>query len=172
MARPLSSSTPVHSMNVLHAFLLMQPTPGSNPMFGFAFQIVLIIAIFYFILLRPQQKQRKEQEQSLREIKKGDEVVTAGGIIGDVIFIKQGTKDGEAVVTMEDRITISRDSALLIVMRSSIVTTASPSFVPCLMKITSPMMPPAVTTSSPFLISRRLCSCSFRCFCWGRRRMK
>ena len=81
-------------MNLVHALLLMQPSPGSNPMYGFAFQIVLILAIFYFILFRPQQKQRKQQERSLREIKKGDEIVTAGGIIGEVIHIKETMKDG------------------------------------------------------------------------------
>jgi preprotein translocase subunit YajC len=112
-------------MNVLHALLFMQPSPGSNPMYGLAFQVVLIIAIFYFILLRPQQKQRQQQEQSLREIKKGDEVVTSGGIIGDVIFIKQGTKDGESVVTMEDRITIKSAESRLIVERGRIAKVLS-----------------------------------------------
>jgi preprotein translocase subunit YajC len=112
-------------MNLLHAFLFMQPTPGSNPMYGFAFQMVLILAIFYFILFRPQQKQRQQQERSLREIKKGDEIVTAGGIIGDVIFIKQGTKDGEAVVTMEDRITIKSAESRLVVERGRIAKVLS-----------------------------------------------
>jgi preprotein translocase subunit YajC len=112
-------------MNVLHAFLIMQPSPGSNPMYGFAFQMVLILAIFYFILFRPQQKQRQQQERSLREIKKGDEIVTAGGIIGDVIFIKQGTKDGEAVVTMEDRITIKSAESRLVVERGRIAKVLS-----------------------------------------------
>src|SRR6476469_9741172 len=112
-------------MNLVHAFLLMQPSPGSNPMYGFAFQMVLILAIFYFILFRPQQKQRKQQELSLREIKKGDEVVTAGGIIGDVIFIKQSTKDGEPVVTMEDRITIKSAESRLVVERGRIAKVLS-----------------------------------------------
>ncbi|MBK5188790.1 MAG: preprotein translocase subunit YajC [Gemmatimonadaceae bacterium] len=112
-------------MNLLHVFLLMQPSPGSNPMYGFAFQMVLILGIFYFILFRPQQKQRQQQERSLREIKKGDEVVTAGGIIGEVIFIKQGTKDGAAVVTMEDRITIKSAESRLIVERGRIAKVLS-----------------------------------------------
>ena len=112
-------------MNVLHAFLLMQPSPGSNPMYGFAFQMVLILAIFYFILFRPQQKQRKQQELSLREIKKGDEVVTAGGIIGDVIHIKETIKDGAPVVTMEDRVTIKSAESRLVVERGRIAKVLS-----------------------------------------------
>ncbi len=107
-------------MSLLHALLAMQPTPGSNPMYGFAFQMVLIIAIFYFILFRPQQKQKQQQERSLREIKKGDEVVTAGGIIGDVVYIKETIKDGAPVVTMEDRVTIKSFESRFIVERGRI----------------------------------------------------
>lgn len=112
-------------MNVLHALLIMTPSPGSNPMYGFAFQMVLILGIFYFILFRPQQKQKQKQELSLREIKKGDEVVTSGGIVGDVIFIKQTMKDGEAVVTMDDRITIKSAESRLIVERGRIARVLS-----------------------------------------------
>ena len=112
-------------MNLVHAFLLMQPSPGSNPMFGFAFQMVLILAIFYFILFRPQQKAKQQQERSLREIKKGDEIVTAGGVIGEVIFIKQSTKDGAPVVTMEDRITIKSAESRLVIERGRIAKVLS-----------------------------------------------
>ena len=125
MARALSSPTSAHSMNLVHAFLLMQPSPGSNPMFGFAFQMVLILAIFYFILFRPQQKAKQQQERSLREIRKGDEVVTAGGIIGDVIHIKETMKDGAPVVTMEDRITIKSAESRIVVERGRIAKVLS-----------------------------------------------
>lgn len=112
-------------MNLVHALLLMQPSPGSNPMYGFAFQMVLILAIFYFILFRPQQKQRQQQERSLREVKKGDEIVTAGGIIGEVIHIKQSSKDGADVVTMEDRITIKSAESRLVIERGRIAKVLS-----------------------------------------------
>lgn len=94
-------------------------------MFGFAFQMVLILAIFYFILFRPQQKQRQQQERSLREVKKGDEIVTAGGIVGEVIYIKTSTKDGSEVVTMEDRITIKSAESRLIIERGRIAKVLS-----------------------------------------------
>jgi preprotein translocase subunit YajC len=112
-------------MNLLHVFLLMQPTPGANPLYGIAFQIVLIVAIFYFIIFRPQQKAKQQQERSLREIRKGDEVVTAGGIIGDVIHIKETMKDGAAVVTMEDRITIKSAESRMVVERGRIAKVLS-----------------------------------------------
>ena len=46
--------------------------------------IILVIGIFYFILLRPQQKKMKKHQNMLRNLKKGDQVVTEGGIHGTV----------------------------------------------------------------------------------------
>ena len=46
--------------------------------------MVVIFAIFYFILIRPQQKKMKEHKKMVEELKKGDEIVTGGGIYGMV----------------------------------------------------------------------------------------
>jgi preprotein translocase subunit YajC len=112
-------------MNLVHAFLLMQAAPGANAMYQPLFTTVLIVAIFYFILFRPQQQQRKQQEASLKQLKKGDEVVTAGGIIGEVIHIRETMKDGAAVVTMEDRITIKSAESRIVVERGRIAKVLS-----------------------------------------------
>ena len=53
-------------------------------------------AIFYFIMIRPQQKQRQKHEELLAALKRGDEIVTAGGIVGEVVHIRETTKDGGA----------------------------------------------------------------------------
>lgn len=100
---------------------------------GFLFQIVAIIAIFYFVLIRPQQKERKKLEAALLALKKGDEVVTSGGIIGEVVHVQVQSqaaagKDAEApgpVATMGDRITIKSADARLIVERGRIARVAS-----------------------------------------------
>jgi preprotein translocase subunit YajC len=55
-----------------------------------------IFAIFYFVLIRPQQKQRKSHEERVKTLKKGDEIVTAGGIVGEVLHIASQGKDGAA----------------------------------------------------------------------------
>ena len=44
--------------------------------------LVIMFAIFYFMLIRPQQKKAKEHNEMLKNLKKGDEVVTTGGIVG------------------------------------------------------------------------------------------
>jgi len=52
------------------------------------FPFILMIIIFYFLLIRPQQKQMKERQKMLDELKVGDKVLTAGGIIGTITSIK------------------------------------------------------------------------------------
>ena len=87
------------------------------------FMCVAIIAIFYFVLLRPQQNQRKKHERSLHAIKKGDEVVTAGGLVGEVVHIRALGTDG--ATTLEDRVTIKSGESRVIVERGRITRIAS-----------------------------------------------
>jgi len=91
----------------------------ANGILGPIFMYGAIFAIFYFILIRPGQKQRKEQDVLIRAVKKGDEIVTAGGVVGDVIFIKETTIDGKNMPN-EDRITIKSGESRLIIERGRI----------------------------------------------------
>ena len=68
----------------LFSFLAV-PREGGGAGTIFFVQMALIFAIFYFLLLRPQAKQRQRHEQMLKELKKGDEIITNGGIIGRVV---------------------------------------------------------------------------------------
>ena len=83
-------------------------------------QFVLILAIIYFLMIRPQQKQRKQHEKTIMGLKKGDDIVTVGGIIGKVIHIKEGVKDGSPVSTLTDPVTIQSGESRLIVERGRI----------------------------------------------------
>ena len=79
-----------------------------------------IFAIFYFVLIRPGQRQRKAQDALIRAVKRGDEIVTQGGIIGEVIHIKE-TLAGEGTSnTLEDRITIKSGESRLVIERGKI----------------------------------------------------
>ena len=88
-------------MSILN-FLMAAPAgadgqQGSNPIvMGVA--VVLMIAIFYFFLIRPQKKQEKEAKKMLSELKKGDKIVTIGGIHGVVFAVKEAT----VVVKVDD----------------------------------------------------------------------
>lgn len=97
-------------MTVPALLSLMAPTDsGPSGMIVLAVQMVALIAIFYFLLLRPQSQARKKHAELLANIKKGDEVVTAGGVVGKIKEIK------------EQRVTIESGTAQLIVERSKIV---------------------------------------------------
>src|SRR4051812_27127092 len=92
---------------------------GPNTNYVFAFELLVMFGILYFIVLRPQQKQRQRHEASLRELKKGDEVVTASGIVGDVIHIRE-MSSGDKRVIMDDRVTIKSGESRLVIERRGI----------------------------------------------------
>jgi preprotein translocase subunit YajC len=107
-------------MTSIFGSLLILQLPG-NQLLGPIFMYGAIFAIFYFILIRPGQQQRKKQDAELREVKRGDEIVTSGGIVGEVIQIKTSTAaDGATANTMEDRITIKSGESRLVVERGRI----------------------------------------------------
>ena len=64
--------------------------PPQNPVMAFL-PMILLVVVFYFILIRPQQKRAKEQAKMLAALKSGDDVVTAAGIVGTVITVKDRT---------------------------------------------------------------------------------
>ncbi len=101
---------------------LMTPAQGGQSSLApFLLQLGLIVAIFYFLLIRPQQKQRKQHEQALANLKKGDEIVTGGGVVGEVVHIKETFQsDGTSKPMMEDRVTIKSGDTRLIVERGRI----------------------------------------------------
>lgn len=52
---------------------------------------VLLIAVFYFVLIKPQKKREKEEQRMRNDVRIGDEIITAGGIVGIVVSIKEDT---------------------------------------------------------------------------------
>ena len=78
-----------------------------------------IFAIFYFILIRPQSTQRKKHDEMVRNLKKGDEIVTTGGLVGEVLFIKEKGGDDKSN-GMEDRVTIKSGDTRVIIERGRI----------------------------------------------------
>ena len=77
-------------MNPIFEAFLSQSAPSDSPLGGFGglLPILLIFVVFYFILIRPQQRQAKQQQSFLAALKKGDEVVTQGGVIGTVFAVQ------------------------------------------------------------------------------------
>ncbi len=77
--------------------------------------LLLIFAIMYFLLIRPQQKKVKEHQAMVAALRRGDQVVTQGGVIGKVVKVKE---DGELEVEIADGVKIR-------VIQSTIATVMS-----------------------------------------------
>ena len=104
-----------------HPALLALQASGVGTMTPFIIQIAAIFGIFYFLLIRPQQKQKRQHEEALRNIKRGDQVVTAGGIIGEVVHVRESVNtDGTTARPMEDQVTIKSAESRFIVERGRI----------------------------------------------------
>lgn len=65
-----------------------RPQYESNPMGTFGFFLIFLV-IFYFFMIRPQQQREKERKAKISALKKGDKIITAGGLIGKVQEIKE-----------------------------------------------------------------------------------
>ena len=80
-------------------------------------QMAAIGLVFYFLILRPSGQARRKHADLLSGLKKGDEVMTSGGIIGRVRDIKEVESDG----VKETRVTVESGTACVVVERSRIV---------------------------------------------------
>ena len=97
--------------------LMGQPNQGEGP--GLMSNIILfgsIILIFYFMIIRPQQKRAKERQKLIESMKKGDKVITSGGMYGTVAGLDEKT----VLVQIADNVKVKLD-------RSAIATIISDS---------------------------------------------
>jgi len=73
---------------LLFAFMPANPEGGASPL-SMLIPIVGMLAIFYLLLIRPQQKRQKETQKMIEAVKKGDRIVTASGLYGSVVGVKE-----------------------------------------------------------------------------------
>lgn len=72
--------------------------------------LILIFGVFYFLLIRPQQTRQKEVKTMLTALRRGDRVVTGGGILGVVQKVKEGSDEIEVELAPNLRVTVLRDT--------------------------------------------------------------
>ena len=86
--------------------LVASPEGGQGSLMPMILMWTAIIAIFYFLLIRPQKKAQQRHQEMVEGLKKGDDVMTDGGIVGEVIHLKE---DRVTVKTANDtRIEVAR----------------------------------------------------------------
>lgn len=100
---------------ILPALLFAPTGQAGGGLSVLLFQVALIFGIFYFLIIRPQRRQRDQHEKLLAALQKGDQVVTSGGIVGEVVHMK------------DNEITIRSGEAKLVVMRANITSVVNRS---------------------------------------------
>ncbi|WP_226782559.1 preprotein translocase subunit YajC [Oceaniglobus trochenteri] len=80
-----------------------QAAGGAASAFTSFVPLILIFAIMYFLLIRPQQKKVKQHQKMVEALRRGDQVVTAGGLIGKVSKVKD---DGEIEVELSEGVKV------------------------------------------------------------------
>ena len=90
------------------AFAQAAPAAGGGDLltgqFGMIIPLVLMFVIFYFLLIRPQQKRVKDHQDLVKAVRRGDTVVTTGGLVGKVT--KAGEGDAEIEVEIADGVRV------------------------------------------------------------------
>jgi len=81
-----------------------QVAPGAGGMFGALMPLVLIFVIFYFLLILPQRRKQKEHREMVRNLKKGDKIITTGGIYGTITKLKKNYVEIEAANQVKLRV--------------------------------------------------------------------
>ena len=97
---------------MLHYFTLLMGQPGQGEGPGLMSNIILfgsIILIFYFMIIRPQQKRTKERQKLIESMKKGDKVITSGGMYGTVAGLDEKT----VLVEIADKIKVKLDRSAI-----------------------------------------------------------
>ena len=100
-------------MNTLTILTQTAAGAGEAPQgmnFSFIIMIVAMIAVFYFFMIRPQQKRQKELQQFRDELKKGDRIVTIGGIHGVVKSINEST----IIISIAENVDVSFEKSAII----------------------------------------------------------
>ena len=109
-------------MTTIAVLFMAQPQGGGNTtdsLISTLIMFALIIGIFYFMILRPQQKRQKERQKMLDSVKKGDKVVTAGGLHGTVA----GLDDKTILLQVSENVKMKFDrSAVSVVVREGETT--------------------------------------------------
>lgn len=88
--------------------------------------LIMIFGVFYFLLIRPQQQKQKETRAMIAAVRRGDRVVTGGGILGTVQRVPMvQDKDGKQVPSQEIEVEIAKDIRV-IVLRDTITSVIRP----------------------------------------------
>jgi preprotein translocase subunit YajC len=97
---------------MLQIFLMFFQDAGDEPSAIMSFlPFILIMVIIYFLMMRPQLKKQKDKQKMVEELKKGDNVITRGGIHGKVVGFTDENKT--AIVKVDDNVKLNLDKGAI-----------------------------------------------------------
>jgi preprotein translocase subunit YajC len=99
---------------ILPALLFAPSGQAGGGLSVLLFQVALIFGIFYFLIIRPQRRQREQHAKLLAGLQKGDQIVTSGGLVGEVVHLK------------DNEVTIRSGESKLVVLRANIASVNRP----------------------------------------------
>ncbi|MFN0220033.1 MAG: preprotein translocase subunit YajC [Hyphomicrobium sp.] len=89
---------------IISPALAQTPGPAMDPMGGLLVPMLLMLLIFYFFLIRPQSQRAKEQRDKVNAVRRGDTVITSGGMVGKVI--KTSDTSDEIEIELADNLKV------------------------------------------------------------------
>ena len=98
---------------------------GGNQLVSFL-PLILIFAVFYFLLIRPQIRQRKEHQNMLIQLRRGNKIITGGGIIGTITKVNN---EGEVTVQIAEgvKVVVARSTISNVLTKPNPVSGAQPA---------------------------------------------
>ena len=100
----------------LETLFLFSPA-GQSPGGGmgiFLLQMLGILGIFYFLIIRPKVRQERQHRERIEQVKRGDQITTTGGIVGEVVHIK------------DNKLTVKSGESRLVIQRERVAEIVSP----------------------------------------------
>ncbi|MCR8723920.1 preprotein translocase subunit YajC [Frigidibacter sp. ROC022] len=94
---------------------------GGGALVQFA-PLILIFAIMYFLLIRPQQKKVKEHQAMIKALRRGDQVITQGGIIGKVTKVTEGQNEIEVEIASGVKVRVMRSTIATVLTKTEPAT--------------------------------------------------
>jgi preprotein translocase subunit YajC len=94
------------------AFAQGTPAAGADPFTGLLIPMLLMVLIFYFLVIRPQSQRASQHKEMVEKVRRGDTVVTSGGMIGKVTKVSDGSDEVEVELSDTLRIRVLRSTLM------------------------------------------------------------
>lgn len=94
------------------AYAQAAPSAGPDPFTGLLIPMLLMVLIFYFLVIRPQSQRAAQHKDMVEKVRRGDTVVTSGGMVGKVTKVSEGSDEIEVELSDTLRVRILRSTLM------------------------------------------------------------